>query len=279
VRKPAARDLSPLVPTSVNGWQARDAGRQLGPETIFEALNGGAEVYLDFGFVRMLLREYDRPHHPRITIYLFDMGRPAEAYGIFSHEREGRPVDVGAGADLGEGLLRFWKGRYFASLFAARETTAAREALLALAREVAGRIPSGGRPDPLVDLLPPEGQQGGPPRFVHTAPTLDHHVRLGPGNPLGLSRDTDVALADYGAGPDRLQALIVRHGAAAPVDAALRALAAMDGAASRVTGRGCGALLLVAAGGAGADERRALLARVAARVKDCAGDPGARGGR
>lgn len=266
VPKPASQDLRRFIPDSVHGWIARGPGAQFDRETVFDVMNGGAEMYLDYHMERMILREYEQPGRPLITVHLFDMGSSEDAYGVFSSEREGAPVEVGQDADYADGLLRFWRGTFFASLQASRETKPAREALLALGRLIAGRIPTEGKRPDLLDRLPGEGQQTASLRFLRTWPTLDHHLRLGRENPLKLSRQTAVSLARYGEGTPALYGLVIRYPKASLAKEAAATLANRQ-EDPPVLARPCGNLLLAAVGGRDAETRQSLLDRI--RAPEC----------
>lgn len=270
--KPAPKDLRPLAPDGVHGWESKGPGAQYGQEAVFDVMDGGAEVYLDYHMERLLLLEYERPGRPGITLHLFQMGSSEEAYGVFSHEREGAQVDVGQEADYVDGLLRFWQGPYFVSLQATRETEPVFKALHALGRDIAGRIAENGQRPALLDRLPAGGQQPGTLRFVRTWLTLDHHVHLGMKNPLQLSRRTAVALARYGEVAPKegktaggkthpLLGLVVRY----PKDGiALKAAPELNQRLNPPLGlaQACGTLLFAAIGGEDQEARGALLRRI-----------------
>jgi hypothetical protein len=243
------------------GYAAQGPGRHFDPDSVFELLDGGAEIYLDYQFRRLLFREYAQAGRPGITVHLFDLGNSAEAWGIFSHEREGKPVDIGQEADYEGGLLRFWRGRYFASLQATRETGPVREALFALGREIAARIPEAGKRPALVDMLPKEGQRPGSLRYVRTWPALDHHLTLGPSNPLGLTRQTAVGLAVYGEWTPPLYGLTAHYPHGAQAGKAARAFSNRSEPPPALAWA-CGPILVAAVGGPDAPTREQLLGRL-----------------
>jgi hypothetical protein len=261
-------DLRAMTPAEIQGWKATGAGSLYGPKSVFDALNGGAEVYLDYRFRRVLIRRYQRPGRPELTVHLFDMGRAPDAFGIFSHERESEPISVGTAGEYGEGLLRFFKGRFFVSIHATRETQAAREAILALGRHIAARAPATGAPPRLVRYLPAKEQKAGSVRYVHTAPTLRHHLRQLRGNPLGLHKGTAVALAEYPAPKGTLKGLVVRYPKAGEAQQAARKLTA---AARGVAHTRCERFLVAAVGG-DSKAREALVRRMKRRVPACNAD-------
>ncbi|MFH2005305.1 MAG: DUF6599 family protein [bacterium] len=271
--KRPAPSLSRLVPLSAAGWQADDSGREYHPKTIFDALNGGAEIYLDYGFQRLLMREYRKPRRPGLTLHLFELKSAPDAYGLFTHEREGAPAGVGEDSDYSGGLLRFWQGRYFVTILSPRDTAEVKQAALSLGREVAARLPRGGRRPSMIRWLPEPGRRAHSTKYLHTHAALMHHLRLGAENVLGLDRATAVALASYGAQPDAMHALAVRfpspQRATAALDAAHRWRPAVGSTKARFSARKCGKILAAVWGPQPAAQRNKLLAQLVSRIPEC----------
>jgi len=267
-----------MTPATVAGWQARDTGREFAGKGVFEALNGGAEIYLDYGFRRLLVREYQKSRRPRLTLHLFEMASAPDAFGMFTHEREGIDAAVGEGGDYAGGLLRFWKGRHFVSILAPTETPEVKAVILALGRHVAAQIPAAGRRPPLLARLPVAGRRVGSERYLHTHAALMHHLRLGSVNVLGLDRRTAVAMGSYGK-DNPLRALVVRYPNAKRAE--LAAVAATrwrpppsrspggTAGAVRFTAQPCGRYLAAVWGTGPAASRVALLKRLVGRIPEC----------
>ena len=83
----APLDLAPLVSQvgSLSGWKTVEGPEAYSPETLFEALDGGAPVYLAYGFRQLLRVRYQvaADSLAYVTFDLFDMGTPLGAFGIF----------------------------------------------------------------------------------------------------------------------------------------------------------------------------------------------------
>jgi hypothetical protein len=271
--------LHPLTPATVAGWQAADTGREFSGKGVFEALNGGAEIYLDYGFRRVLVREYKKARRPRLTLHFFEMRSAPDAFGMFTHEREGVDAAVGEDSDYAGGLLRFWKGRHFVSILAPSETPEVKRAILALGRHVASHLRASGKRPTMLAWLPVKGRRVGSERYLHTHAALMHHLRLGSANVLGLDRRTAVAMASYGKVSDELRALVVRYPNAERAGLAAKGAARWRPPPSRSPGgttstarfttQRCGRILGVVWGAGPAAARTALLKRVASRIPEC----------
>lgn len=252
-----------LAPKTINGWTATGKDHRYGPKTIFDYLNGGAEAYLDYGFVSLFVREYHKPRNPSISLLIFDMSSASEAFGIFTLEREGDSAGIGEDSDFDGSLLRFWRGRYFVSITCQRQTSATKRAVLELGRAVAGAIKGAGkRPSP-VAWLPAEGLDKTSVRYLHTLRTLSQLLpRLADQDILGLDRSTQVVLADY----DQQSVIIVVYPRSAQATRAHQRLTRIKRPPH--DDRRCGSVLISVLG-PGPRQRTLLLDRVAARTPEC----------
>lgn len=202
--------MGSLVPDEVDGWIGGES-RIYDRQTIFDYINGGGELYLAYGFRQVLARQFTKPEQPIIIVDLFDMGSSEDAFGIFSFEREGRDIGIGQGSEYAAGLLRFWKGKFFLSILAERETPAAKQAAIKLAKAIAQAIePIGSKPK-MLGLLPKRNLLSTSLRYFHTYPCLNYHYFVADQNILLLDRGTNAVLARYRMGKDRGYLLLVNY--------------------------------------------------------------------
>lgn len=194
----ALRRIRAEVPDEVMGWRAADGGEIYDSESIFDYIDGHAEVYLAYGMQRCLARRYDGPDgEGGIVLDVFELASPADAYGVFTYDRDGEALDIGRDALYRYGWLSFWKDRLFVSVTAESESPAARAAVIALGESVATLIDGGGEPPALIAELPETDLDRGSIRFLHSQQILDTHLWLGGGDLFGLGPDTDLVLARY----------------------------------------------------------------------------------
>jgi len=118
--------LCGLLPAEVHGWEATGPGQLYDPDSLYEYIDGGAEVYRALNVRAVCARTYARESAPEFTADLFEMGSPADAFGAYHHDmREGEPAGVGQESELADGSLAFWKGPYFVSILLMEEDEAA----------------------------------------------------------------------------------------------------------------------------------------------------------
>jgi len=194
--------VTAALPLEAAGWLATADDQFYDTETIFQYIDGQAEVYLAYGMERCLARRYSGPEgEPDIVLDLFELASAEDAYGVFTHDREGDDIDVGQGALLRTGWLSFWKGRWFGSVYAEGESEPAYEAVIAIARGAADTITDEGEAPALVSELPVDGLDERSVRFFHTQEILNSVVYLGFDNVLQFGPETDAVLGRY-ARPD-----------------------------------------------------------------------------
>jgi hypothetical protein len=204
-------ELHQLVPQEVNGWEAAGECVIYDRETLFDYIDGGAELYLAYDFRGTLACRYERDGHPAIVADVFDMGVSEDAFGAFSAERQDPEAGIGQGSEYAAGLLRFWKGRFFVSVWAEEETAATAEAVRGLGAKIAQAIEPPGPPPQLLDLLPSEGLADTRVRYFHDHASLNLYYFLADENILGLGEQTEAVLAAYETTEGRMRLLLVRY--------------------------------------------------------------------
>jgi len=117
------KDLLSGLPDRLNGWKLQEQ-TVYDDSTLYEYINGGAELYLSYGFEELLHLRYEQSDQPEIIVDIFHMGKSQQAFGVFSHSREVIDSTYGQGSQYTAGLLLFWKGPYYVSILASPETPA-----------------------------------------------------------------------------------------------------------------------------------------------------------
>ncbi len=113
-----ARDLGLLLPR-IDGWKLTEDPQIYNPDTLFEYIDGAAEAYLGYDFQQLLVSNYDKEGtESSVTIEIYDMGSPLNAFGIFSSERypEIPEVPFGLAGYLEGEVLNFISGPYYIKL-------------------------------------------------------------------------------------------------------------------------------------------------------------------
>jgi hypothetical protein len=203
-QKMADEPIARYLPDKISDWTAVGDHESYDRETIFRYINGAGEVYLQYDFRKLAVRRYSYEVDYVITAEVFDMGVAADAFGIFSHSREGNDAGIGSGSEFKGGLLCFWKNRYFVCIYADKQSEITDAAVMELGATVDKLIPEGGEIPEIVKLLPGEGLLESRTRFFHKYTSLNLHYYLSDNNILNLDSDTDAVLAEYEPGKTKL---------------------------------------------------------------------------
>jgi len=199
------------LPKQVLVWSAEAEDRIYDSETIFDYIDGGAEVYKAYNMRRCLSRRYSSANGPSIVLDIFDMGSSGDAYGVFTHDPEGEVVDLGQDGRLRPGWLNFWKDRFFVSIYTEEETASAIQAVKALGEMVDSLIPTRGNRPAILKLLPEEGLRSDSVRYLHHPIILNYHYYISDTNLLHLSPKTDAVLARYQRQAEQALILLVNY--------------------------------------------------------------------
>jgi hypothetical protein len=151
----SARDqqdtLLSLLPPSgiVPGWVRTDSARIYRGKDLYLFIDGGADLFFEYGFRQVAVEEYHRGATESISLEIYEMNDPGAAFGIFSVRSGGevRPVDIGDGISFQPYYLMFWKGRFYVSIAASDSSADHRNGMETIARAIDQRlVASAGKP-------------------------------------------------------------------------------------------------------------------------------------
>jgi len=207
-------DVTRLLPESVDGWTKSGVQRIYTRQNLFDYIDGGAEVYLAYGFQRLTVLRYaatspDSAEKGSITVEVWRMDSSADAYGLFSLERDAEKINVGQDGVYGYDRVRFWKDRFFVDCFAEQEV--AREVLTKIGKKIASKIKKNGDRPPLVSKLPRDNLISGSVHFFHQYLVLKNLYFFERAESLGLDSQTNCVLADYAMDEDTLKLLVIEY--------------------------------------------------------------------
>jgi hypothetical protein len=204
-------ELSALVPGSIGDWTPQGDDATYDRDTIFEYMNGAGEVYLSFAYTRMFVRRFTNPAQDELTVEVYDMGNPSDAYGIFSRARAEADVGIGQGSEYRSGYLNFWKDRFFVTAYTWTETDETRSALLEIGRMIAEGIPDESDPPLLLTSLPADDLAPHTVRYFHLYTDLNKHYFVADQNILDLDATTEAVIANYETEDDYSFLLVIRY--------------------------------------------------------------------
>ncbi len=205
------KDISGFFPEVIDGWQQTDPGRCFNADNLYEHINGGAELFISYQFISACTRTYSQGDQAEISIDIFDMGQPKNAFGVFGHSRETTDRTVGQGCQLYEDAVIFWQDRYYVAITCFRCPVNIQDVLLKMARHVSGAIGKEGDMPGIFSKLP----RG----HLHEESILyfNHHAwqnafyYFGDENYFNIDRETDAIMARYDFDKDQLYAMLIQY--------------------------------------------------------------------
>lgn len=211
--------------TFAPGWTAPGPPRAFVEQDLFNHIDGGAELYLEFGFVRLQVQSYVQGG-AELSAELYEMADPAGALGIYlmNAGRETPWAEISARNSSEDAQMIALKGRFLLKISNFEARAERRPAMIALAGQVLSAVPDAPSGDPFVPL-PAAGRVPGSERLIGGPVGLQPFYTFGEGDILDIARNKYAVLADYQAGDgSRCTRMIVSYPSAEAAAAVLRNL-------------------------------------------------------
>ena len=203
-------EIKGFLPSSskVQGVKKEGRSQAYKGTKLFDYMNGGAELYYEYNFEQICVQRYQTAHG-EVTVEIYQMDLPANAYGIYTFDTKGEHPPIGQDATYERGLLGFWKGRYFVRVFAESEDL--KETLLALGRAIAEKIPEEGvRPD-IVASIPSFWVAGNSLLYFRGIVALNNSYFLSHQDVLSLGKAVEGITFQYNPEAQPLRVIMVRY--------------------------------------------------------------------
>lgn len=195
----------------INGWIKSAPDTLYTKDNLYDYIDGGAELYLSYGFKKLWTRTYQKKDQPEIIVDIFNMGNSDNAYGVFSHSRETSSSVVGQESEYAGGLLIFWKGQYYISILAYPENDIARETVFKIGEKIDQLIVESGKPPAIISSLPSQGLVKDSIRYFRHYIWLNSHFYISDKNILHINSETEAVLARYKIDDSQFFLLLVSY--------------------------------------------------------------------
>jgi hypothetical protein len=140
-------DLQALLPggEESGAWTRDGDFREFSGDDLYLYVDGGAAIYQEYGFVRVITQDYLTKGGQGLSLEIFQMSTPEAAYGMYTFKRsaKGDLVPVGTEGQLEDYYLNFWKGSFLVTITCFDKDGQGRRLLVPLALSVARKIPDG----------------------------------------------------------------------------------------------------------------------------------------
>lgn len=136
------------VPACAEGWILQEKVTLYDKETLFDRIDGEAELYFPYGFTRLAYARYSNRQDDRIVIEadVYEMGSLLDAFGIYAtyRRKDGADVAIGVEGTVSPSQLFFYQGRYFVRLQGIGIKDPGEDTFLSCARAISGNLPRAG---------------------------------------------------------------------------------------------------------------------------------------
>jgi hypothetical protein len=199
-----------VLPAAVAGWQRDRQVKVYNRDTLYDFMDGAADLYFTYGFEQLAVAHYAHSAGGTLQVEVYRVATDADAYGLYTYNSYGQPITIGVDGELDSGnRLAFWQGRTFVQVMA--RDPVADDVLRAMGAAAASALPQGGRRPSLVDHLPKEGLQPDSVRFFHQKIALDNLLWLGTQDVLGLGADVEGVVARYDLAGQPVDLLLIAY--------------------------------------------------------------------
>ena len=122
----------------IKGWKLNKNILCYSPETLYEYINGAAELYLKYSFVELKTAEYTRRDKSSVIVEIYRHQTSLDAYGIFSQERsaKGEFLDIGTQSYFEDPFINFIAGDYYIKIYSYDLENNTKEILQEFARNI-----------------------------------------------------------------------------------------------------------------------------------------------
>ena len=172
----------------ITGWKQSGEIQTFTPKTLFEYINGAADLYIMYDFQELKVAEYQNEKKASVTVEVYEHKTPTHAFGIYSQERlpDANFIDVGAQGYIENNALNFLTGPYYAKMTSYHTGAQDREILLTFAKKMSENLGAKGTLPHLLSSFPEEGKKKNSEKFInrnflgysflHSAYTADYEL-------------------------------------------------------------------------------------------------------
>ena len=233
LKQPSPASFLPLNDAIV-GWTRIGETSIFKSDNLYDFIDGQADAFLAYNFFQVAVQRYQNlsgaplggetpPLQYPLVVDVWQVKSSEDAYGLFTSNRSGEPIQIGSGGDMAPGRwLSFWQGPYYIRLQANQSIPDTD--LWAFAQSISSKLPPAGLPPEIIKRLPPDGLDQNSLLFFHQEISIQDELWLGGDNLLGLSLDTKGVLAKYNLQDNPVLVVLIQYPTQDQANAGLKAL-------------------------------------------------------
>ncbi len=203
-------DPAAYLPENINGWET-GGDRTFNEETLYNYIDGGAELFLSFGFTKVFNRIYTCENQAEIIVDIFFMNTSYDAFGVFSHSAGKIEHEFGQQSQTLEGAVIFWKDNIYVSIMSSPETPESKTTITELARIIEESIPYTGKFPSIIEHLPQKYLAGESIRYFRHYIWQNASCFISNENILNIDQNTQCISAQYNDSKNKAVLLLIRY--------------------------------------------------------------------
>lgn len=158
--------------TGIEGWEKPAEIDVYYPETLWDIINGAADVFMAYDFRELYWGEYinSSDNDIYIVMEIYRQGDPVNAFGVYSQERPRVPrlTDIGVQGYTAPGVLHFFVADCYVKIRSHDRSEETASAMEKMARHVSGLLDQNPEFPVITDMLPEEGREEFSGQFINT---------------------------------------------------------------------------------------------------------------
>jgi hypothetical protein len=162
-----AASTKPFAFPAVDGWKPAGQPQVFSPDTLYDYINGGSDLYLKYDFEELQVVEY-RKDAMSVSVEVYRHRDADHAFGIYSQERVPGAafLPLGAQGYYENAVCNFIQGGYYVKLSSDHTGADDREILLAFARRISQELPAQSALPAVLSAFPSDGKRPNSEKFI-----------------------------------------------------------------------------------------------------------------
>jgi len=152
----------------MSGWKIPEKPQLFSPVTLYEYINGAADLYLSYEFQDLNMAEYRDEKKASVTVEIYRHENPTQAFGIYSQERlaNAKFLDIGTQGYQEPMVLNFVTGPYYVKINGYNTGAEDEQTMLTFGRKVEEILGEKTSLPGILSSFPPEGKKKNTEKFI-----------------------------------------------------------------------------------------------------------------
>ena len=153
----------------LDNWAETEDPSSYFPETLFEYINGAAEIYLAYDFKELTVSQYkEKGSEASMSVEIYEMSNENNAFGIYGAERfpDSHFIPIGIQGYMEEGMLNYLIGKYYVKLMCFEGGERSGEYLNLFAKAISEKTQGSTDFPALLSHFPKEGLVANSEKFI-----------------------------------------------------------------------------------------------------------------